>query len=203
MSVKIKICGITRVEDAMLAVELGADFIGLNFYPPSLRYVELDRARELRTAVVDRCCIVGVFVNASREYIAERMTALGLDLIQFHGDEDEAALEGWGVPTIRAIRLRPEDYSAPFPPTRADYILIDRFHPQLYGGTGRTITLEGLRGRDLSRVFISGGLTPDTVAAAVALNPFAVDVASGVELAPGVKHDAKLRSFFRNAKLSG
>jgi len=202
MDVRIEICGLTRIEDAALAVELGADFVGLNFHPPSPRYVDLDRARAIRTAVAGRCRVVGVFVNAPREFIAERMTALGLDLIQFHGDEDEAALEGWGVPIIRALRLRPDDHGAPLPSTRADYILLDRFHPELYGGTGKTLTLESLRGRDLSRVFISGGLTPDNVAAAAALGPFAIDVASGVESSPGVKHDAKLRSFFRNAKSS-
>lgn len=198
----IKICGLTRVEDAVLAAELGADFIGLNFHPPSPRYVELERALAIREAVAGRCRVVGVFVNAEREFIAARVTALQLDLIQFHGDEDEAALEGWTVPTIRALRLKPNENGAPFAPTRADYRLLDRFHPELFGGTGRTLSFEALAGRDLSRVFISGGLTPENVAAAVALNPYAVDVASGVESAPGVKHDGKLRSFFRNAKSS-
>lgn len=198
----IKICGLTRVEDAVLAAELGADFIGLNFHPPSPRYVELERAPAIREAVAGRCRVVGVFVNAEREFIAARVTALQLDLIQFHGDEDEAALEGWTVPTIRALRLKPNENGAPFAPTRADYRLLDRFHPELFGGTGRTLSFEALAGRDLSRVFISGGLTPENVAAAVALNPYAVDVASGVESAPGVKHDGKLRSFFRNAKSS-
>jgi phosphoribosylanthranilate isomerase len=202
VSVKIKICGVTRVEDALLAAELGADFIGLNFHPPSPRYVDLERALAIRNAVAGRARVVGVFVNAAREFIAERAAALRLDLIQFHGDEDEAALAGWGVPTIRAIRLKPEDNGAPFPATRADYLLLDRFHPQLYGGTGRRLALERLRGRDLSRVFISGGLGPGNVAEAAALKPYAVDVASGVESSPGVKHDATLRSFFRNAKSS-
>lgn len=199
---RIKICGITRVEDAALAVELGADFIGLNFYPPSPRYVELERAREIRDTVGGRCRVVGVFVNAPREFIAERLAALALDLIQFHGDEDEAALDGWEVPTIRALRLKSIEKGLPFPPTRADYLLLDRFHPELFGGTGQALPLDYLLGLDLSRVFISGGLTPANVAAAVALKPYAVDVASGVESAPGVKHDGKLRSFFRNAKSS-
>ena len=202
MTVRIKICGLTRIEDAALAAELGADFIGLNFHPPSPRYVEIERALAIRDAVAGRCRLVGVFVNARREFIAERLAALRLDLIQFHGDEDEAALEGWSVPTIRALRLKPEANGAPFPPTRADYLLLDRFHPELFGGTGRPLPLEHLREHDLSRVFISGGLTPENVAAAIALNPYAVDVASGVESSPGVKHDAKLRSFFRNAKSS-
>ncbi len=202
MTVRIKICGLTRIEDAALAADLGADFIGLNFHPPSPRYVELERARAIRDAVAERCRVVGVFVNARREFIAERVTALHLDLIQFHGDEDEAALDGWAVPTIRALRLKPIENGAPFPPTRADYLLLDRFHPELFGGTGQTLPLEHLLGHDLSRVFISGGLTPANVAAAAALNPYAVDVASGVESAPGVKHHGKLRSFFRNAKSS-
>lgn len=198
----IKICGLTRVEDAVLAAELGADFIGLNFHPPSPRYVELGRAVAIREAVAGRCRVVGVFVNAERDFIAARITALHLDLIQFHGDEDEAALEGWTVPTIRALRLKPNENGASFPPTRADYRLLDRFHPELFGGTGRRLPLEAFGGGDLSRVFISGGLTPENVAEAMALKPYAVDVASGVESAPGVKHDGKLRSFFRNAKSS-
>ncbi|HXZ89327.1 MAG TPA: phosphoribosylanthranilate isomerase [Candidatus Binataceae bacterium] len=200
MSVRIKICGITRVEDALAAVALGADMIGLNFYPPSPRSLTLEHAQEIRRAIGRRCEVVGVFVNADREYIAERLGALGLDLIQFHGDEDEAALAGWPVRVIRAIRLKGEPMAELIARARADYVLLDTFHPQLFGGTGKTRELDGLKGLDLGRIFISGGLTPENVAEAAALRPYAVDVASGVESAPGIKDTLKLRSFIVNAK---
>jgi len=200
MSVRIKICGITRVEDALAAVALGADMIGLNFYPPSPRSLTLEHAQEIRHAIGRRCEVVGVFVNADREYIAERLGALRLDLLQFHGDEDEAALAHWPVRTIRAVRLRGEPPADLITRTRADYVLLDTFHPQLFGGTGKTCQLDGLKDLDLSRIFISGGLTPENVAEAAALRPYAVDVASGVESAPGIKDRLKLRSFIVNAK---
>lgn len=146
--------------------------------------------------------MVGVFVNAGRDYVEERRRELDLDMIQFHGDEDESALSGWPVKVIRALRLRADAPDAALPVTRADYMLLDTFHPGLYGGSGRARPLTGLERLDLSRVFISGGLTPANVGAAVALRPYAVDVASGVESAPGIKDPNKLRSFIANAKSS-
>jgi phosphoribosylanthranilate isomerase len=202
VSVKIKICGVTRVEDAILACELGADLIGLNFYPPSPRYLSLERALEIKHAINRRAALVGVFVNAERALIERMLTKLALDFIQFHGDEDESALAGWPVPTIRACRLRSESPAELIRRSRADYVLLDSYDPALYGGTGRTLPLERLAGIDLRRTIISGGLGPETVAAAVALNPWAVDVASGVESSPGLKDPFKLRSFIANAKSS-
>jgi len=202
VSVRVKICGVTRIEDAAAAIALGAEMIGLNFYPPSPRCLTIDRAREIRRAIGRRALAAGVFVNASRDYVCERLSELDLDLIQFHGDEDESALAGWPVKVIRAFRLRADAPDAVLPATIADYVLLDTFHPGLYGGTGQARPLAGLERFDLSRVFISGGLTPANVAAAAALNPFAVDVASGVESAPGIKDPAKLRSFIANAKSS-
>jgi phosphoribosylanthranilate isomerase len=200
VTAKVKICGITRAEDARAAADFGADLLGLNFYAPSPRSVMLDRAREIRDAIDGRQKVIGVFVNASREYVEERLREVRLDLLQFHGDEPDAMMKGWHVPVIRALRLAP---SARFDPHRdfaADYVLLDTFHPALYGGTGKGRSLSDLRGLDLSRVFISGGLTPDDVAEAAALSPYAVDVASGVECAPGIKDHHKLRRFIENAK---
>lgn len=196
----VKICGVTRVEDAESAIALGAEMIGLNFYPPSPRYLSIDHAREIRRKIGARAMVVGVFVNADRHYIEERRRELGLDMIQFHGDEDESALSGWPVKVIRALRLRDAAPDAALPITRADYMLLDTFHPGLYGGSGHARPLTGLERLDLSRVLISGGLTPANVAAAAALRPYAVDVASGVESAPGIKDHDKLRSFIANAK---
>jgi phosphoribosylanthranilate isomerase len=202
MTVRVKICGVTRAEDARAAAAAGADMIGLNFYPPSPRCVDLDRAHAVRDAAGAGALAVGVFVNAERAYIEQRMRALRLDMLQFHGDEDESALAGWPVPVIRAIRVRAGDTSRAIVRSRADFVLLDTFHDSLYGGTGVARPLDELRGLDLTRVFISGGLDPGNVGAAAELGPYAVDVASGVESAPGVKDHSKLRSFIENARIS-
>ena len=202
MSVRVKICGVTRAEDAEAAIALGAEMIGLNFYPPSPRCLTIERARDIRRAIGRRATVVGVFVNASRDYIGERVRELDLDMIQFHGDEDESALAGWPVKVIRAFRLRADAPEASLPVTAADYVLLDTFHPGLYGGTGQARPLAGLERFDLTRVIISGGLDASNVAQAAALGPFAIDVASGVESSPGIKDPGKLRSFIANAKSS-
>ena len=202
MTVKIKVCGVTRPEDAECAAACGADFVGLNFYPPSPRCVALDAAHRIARADRGRALLVGVFVNASRAYVSERLTAFQLDLLQFHGDEAEADLAGWPVPVIRALRV-PGDAAveaSDIANVRANFVLIDTFHPRLFGGTGQARSLAALRALDLSRVFVSGGLTPENAAEAAALKPYALDVASGVETAPGVKDRDLLRSFIANAR---
>jgi phosphoribosylanthranilate isomerase len=199
MTVRVKICGIRRVEDARAAIAAGADMIGLNFYAKTPRYIDIDRAREIREAVGSRATIVGVFVNAERDYIDERLRAAALDMLQFSGDEDDVTLAAWPVPTILTRRLRPEE-QASIAPTRADYILLDAFDSKLLGGTGCRISLDQLRRLDLNRTFVAGGLNPDNVAEVAALNPYAVDCASGVESSPGIKDHDKMRSFIANAK---
>ena len=200
MTVRVKICGITLARDVEAAVAAGVDFIGLNFYPPSPRFIDLDAAREIRDVIGDRAQVVGVFVNSDRAGIEERLHELRLDMIQFHGDEDEDALTGGSVPVILAIRVRGGEALAAISATRADYVLLDTFHPSLYGGSGVPRSLEELEGLDLSRVFVSGGLNAANVARAAALHPYAVDAASGVESSPGVKDHSKVRSFVANAK---
>lgn len=186
-----------------MAVGLGVDFIGLNFYPPSPRCLTLEQAAVIARVAKGRARLVGVFVNAERAYIEERLESLELDLLQFHGDEDEDALKGWPVPVIRALRLRSDAVldaiNIGIGEIKADFILLDTFHPQLFGGTGQTRRLDALRALDLSRVFVSGGLAPENAAEAAAFNPYALDVASGVESAPGIKDGGKLRSFIANA----
>jgi phosphoribosylanthranilate isomerase len=204
MAVRIKVCGITRCEDAEMAVGLGADFIGLNFYPPSPRCLTLDSAAAIARVAKGRAQLVGIFVNAPRTYIEERLESLELDLLQFHGDDD--ALKGWPVPVIRALRLRSDAeldaINIGIGEIKANFILLDTFHPQLFGGTGQARQLEALSTLDLRRVFVSGGLTPENVGEAAALNPYALDVASGVESAPGIKDPGKLASFIANARSS-
>lgn len=201
MTVRVKICGVTRVEDARAAIAGGADMIGLNFYAQSPRYIDFDRAREIRAAIASRAVVIGVFVNAERAYIEQRLHAASLDMIQFSGDEDDAALAGWPVPSIVTCRLRPGE-AAGVTLRRADYVLFDAFDAKLRGGTGNRIPLDQLRRLDLSRAFVGGGLDPANVAEVAALGPYAVDCASGVESSPGVKDHDKLRSFIRNAKRS-
>ncbi|MGC1677821.1 MAG: phosphoribosylanthranilate isomerase [Candidatus Binataceae bacterium] len=202
MAVRIKICGVTRVEDATAAIAAGADMIGINFYAPSPRSIDLKRALEIRAAIGRRAILVGVFVNAPRVFVEERRSALELDMLQYHGDEDDDALLGWNVPVIRAMRLRAGDAAAAIARVRADFALLDSFHPALYGGTGVARPLEELSRLDLSRVIISGGLGPENAHAAASLLPFALDCASGVESAPGEKDHSKLRSFIANARIS-
>jgi phosphoribosylanthranilate isomerase len=200
MTVRVKICGITRADDANAAIEAGADLIGLNFYSPSPRYVAADAAIRIRKTIGSRAQVVGVFVNAARADIERHLHELRLDLLQFHGDEDDSALAGWNVPVIRALRVRGGEAASAIAGVRADFILLDTFHPSLYGGSGVARPLDELAGLDLSRVFISGGLSATNVAQAAALHPYAVDAASGVESSPGAKDHLKLRSFVANAK---
>ena len=200
MTVRVKICGITRAEDAEAALEFGADMIGLNFYAPSPRSISLQRAIEIRASMNGSARVVGVFVNASREFVTEYLDALYLDMIQFHGDEPANFLDGWPVPIIRALRLKDGERFDPLAQASSIYALLDTFHPGLYGGTGARRPLADLRGLDLTRTFISGGLNPESVREAAELHPYAVDVASGVESAPGIKDHDKLRRFIRNAK---
>jgi phosphoribosylanthranilate isomerase len=199
MAVRVKICGVTSAADAGAAIDAGAGMIGLNFHAPSPRYVDLVRARAVRDAIGSRATVVGVFVNAARDFIEDRLRALRLDMLQFSGDENDNALSGWPVPTITTYRLKAGEIRS-IADRVGDYILFDSFSSKLYGGTGERFSLDQLRGIDLSRAIIAGGLTPENVADAAALNPFAVDCASGVESSPGVKDHAKLRSFVANAK---
>ncbi len=117
MNIKVKICGITRVEDALAAIDSGADMIGINFYARSPRSVSMERAWEIREAVPEAHKVVGVFVNAAREFIMDCLEQMRLDLLQFHGDEPDSFLEGWRVPVIRArrLKLRARHFNLPGP----------------------------------------------------------------------------------------
>jgi phosphoribosylanthranilate isomerase len=133
MSVRVKICGITRIEDARAAIEFGVDMIGVNFYAPSPRSVSLARACEIRATIGSHCKVVGVFVNASRDFISTCLNEVRLDLLQFHGDEPDSMLDGWPVPVIRALRLKSGEQFEPARYASSIYTLLDTFHPGLYG----------------------------------------------------------------------
>lgn len=212
---RIKICGVTKAEDARAAVEAGSDAIGLNFYPESSRYLELRDAfgihRHTLGSEVDR---VGVFVNAEDTWVRERIYDVHLDAIQLHGDEPPEFLSQLpDFPIIRARRMDErgvaalaEDLAACEAAGRLpDAVLVDAMTPGRYGGTGETVSWAGLA--DYRKwlgdvpLILAGGLTPDNVAEAIRMvRPAGVDVASGVESSPGVKDHEKIRRFVDAAR---
>jgi phosphoribosylanthranilate isomerase len=204
--VKVKICGVTRVEDARHAHGAGADFLGVNFWAGSPRVVSVERARAIRDAV-PAASLVGVFVDAPRDEVERTAEAVGLALLQFHGDEPAAYCRGWTRPVIKAVRVPAGASATALAAPFADvaYVLVDAAVAGRPGGTGVRVAgeaLEELSAAGLgARLFLAGGLTPENVAEAVRrVRPFAVDVASGVEQGPGVKDHGKIDRFIRNAK---
>lgn len=202
-AVRSKICGITRVEDALIAAEAGADAIGLVFYDRSPRAVSVQQARAIIAALPPFVTTVGLFVNASRCEIGEILDAVPLDLLQFHGDETSAQCEGHGRPYIKALRVRPgEDIAACCAEyNQASGILLDTYVPGVPGGTGEAFDWS-LVPADLGKpVILAGGLTADNVRAAIAqVSPYAVDVSGGVEASKGVKDAEKIRAFIREVR---
>jgi len=199
--VKVKICGVRSVADARAAVRHGADFIGLNFHPASPRYVDVDTAAAIADAV-SGTALVGVFVNAGRESVESIARRLGLWGLQFHGDEPPAWCREFDRPTIKALRARPgDDLAARAATFDTDFVLVDTFVAGQRGGTGVALDPDLARGVSADRLFVAGGLRADTVADVVRrLRPFAVDVASGVERAPGIKDHEEIERFIRCAK---
>ena len=198
-SPRVKICGITRVEDASLAAELGADYLGLNFFAASPRAVGPERAREIARSVGGRLEVVGVFVNESRERIEALAKAVPLDLIQLHGDEGPEEVAAFGQRVIKVFRVR-EDFDpgqvSAYP--RAAAFLFDCGHPSLYGGTGLAWPYERIAGLGVEQpVLVAGGIGPANVRQAIRLSGAdGIDVCSGVESSPGIKdHDAMKRLF--------
>ncbi|MGH9379786.1 MAG: phosphoribosylanthranilate isomerase [Thermoanaerobaculia bacterium] len=191
----IKICGITRPEDAVHAADLGVDCLGLNFYPPSPRHVTLEQAAEIADAVRGRVALFGVFVNATPTDIERTVEAVGLDRIQFHGDETPADLAPWEDRAVKVVRVddrTPRDVWDAYP--HAWGFLVEASHETLYGGTGEPWTYEALRGLRIFRPWLlAGGLRPDNVCRALdRTGATGVDACSGVELRPGIKDPEKM-----------
>jgi len=200
--IEVKICGITRGEDAAAAAEAGADYIGLNFHPPSPRFVTVAQARALVAALPAGVKAVGVFVNRPAAAVREIAAECGLQAVQIHGDEPPDGFEDVGVPVWRAVRVGrgvlvpdPADWPA------ARYVA-DAFVRGEYGGTGVTADWQGAaRLARLCPLMLGGGLTPENVADAVrAVRPLGVDVASGVESGPGIKDRDKIMRFVASAR---
>ncbi|MED5239266.1 MAG: phosphoribosylanthranilate isomerase [Pseudomonadota bacterium] len=206
---RVKICGITRVEDALSAALAGVDAIGLVFYSRSPRFVTRKVAAEICAALPPFVTTVGLFVNAGRAEIAEILETVPLDLLQFHGDESPAQCEGHGRNWIKAVRMKDDVdlYACARQYHRAVGLLVDSYVPGVPGGTGETFNW-GRLPDDLSLpLVLAGGLHAGNVAEAVTqVRPWAVDVSGGVELDTlqgrqgGIKDAAKIRAFINSVK---
>jgi phosphoribosylanthranilate isomerase len=200
---KVKICGVTSVVDALMAADAGADAIGLNFCASSPRRVGVETAAAIAAALPRHVCRVGVFVDAPREQIAAIAAQVGLDALQFHGTESVALCSGWDRKTIKAVRVRDAAALGAAAAYAVDFILADAYVDGLAGGTGQRVPLDWLAGVPTTRLILAGGLTAETVAGAIrAVRPAAVDVASGVESAPGRKDREKVERFIANARVA-
>jgi phosphoribosylanthranilate isomerase len=195
---RIKVCGLTRVEDALAAVELGVDTLGLNFWPGTKRCVSIARAREIVTAVSRRAELVAVFVDADESTIRETLAETGITWAQLHGDEPPSLVEALLPNAYKALGVRDDSVRARAATYPGEHILLDAAVPgAMPGGTGQTfdwaLATAIARTRKLT---LAGGLHPDNVAEAVrVVAPYRVDVASGVESAPGIKDPSRMRAF--------
>jgi phosphoribosylanthranilate isomerase len=201
MRTRVKICGITRPQDALAAAEAGADAIGLVFAESSPRCVSVAQARAVCAALPPFITVVGLFVDTPPARVREVLGQVPLDLLQFHGRETPEECRQYGRPYLKAIRMAPGvDLAAEIRRyVDAAGVLLDTFSPQAAGGTGESFDWTRVP-RCLSKpVVLAGGLTPENVAAAIrAVQPYAVDVSSGVEKSRGIKDAAKIAAFIRN-----
>ncbi len=200
--VRVKVCGITRPEDAILASRSGADAIGLVFYGKSQRCVDVEQAKAIRAALPAFVSLVALFVNPAVAQVRELLDSLAIDCLQFHGDESPDFCAQFAHPYMKALRVR--DNSNPLPELEryagASAILLDSFDPALAGGTGKTfdwsIASRCVAGTSQA-IVLAGGLTSDNVVQAIEqVRPWAVDVSSGVESEPGIKCRKRMSEFF-------
>jgi len=200
---RTKICGITRVEDALAAVHNGADAIGLVFFQRSTRHVSIAQARQLAAALPPFVSVVGLFVDADAAFVREVLDSVALDLLQFHGDESPEYCAQFDRPYLKAIRVKPgvdllqcaSDFRS------AKGLLLDAHVEGMPGGTGTAFDWTLIPGKLPLPVILSGGLDAGNVAAAIKqVRPYAVDVSSGVEASKGIKDAAKLAAFINEVK---
>jgi phosphoribosylanthranilate isomerase len=205
--VNVKVCGITKLEDAEKALEFGADVLGFNFYPPSPRFVGPEAARAILKKLPDGTCSTALFVNEPRERVRAVLRSGELAegrqayrWLQFHGDENAEYCRGWSLKVIKAFRLKEKRSLQPILDFPADFYLLDSWSPG-YGGSGESFPWEWLEGLNSEKLILSGGLTVDNVVEAIRrIQPYGVDVCSGVEARPGIKDHAKLKEFILAVK---
>ena len=198
METKVKICGLTNLADAQVAVEAGADALGFIFYEKSPRFVSLETAAEISRQLPPFLMRVGVFVNAPEDFILRAIGEVGLTMLQFHGDEPPEFCTQFGLMSMKAFRIRNAESLPEIPNYQTDAYLLDAFSSTTLGGTGEKFNWDlAVEAQKFGKpIFLAGGLTPKNVADAVRkVQPFGVDVSSGVEISPGKKDHAKVRAF--------
>jgi phosphoribosylanthranilate isomerase len=203
VSVTVKICGITSEADALAAAEAGADAIGLMFYEGSLRHVTLEQAKAISAALPPHVMRVGVFVNAEEAFVHQALTECMLNILQFHGDETPEECSRYPVMTLKAFRVQGEETLAQLEAYPSAGYLLDAYVKDALGGTGATFNWDlAVRAQEFGKpIFLAGGLTPENVVEAVRkVQPFGVDVSSGVESEPGRKDAEQMRTFVSAAK---
>ena len=203
MSVIVKICGITSVADANAAAEAGADLIGLMFYERSPRNVPLRTAVEISKKLPPYVARVGVFVNPTEELVTRAIGECALNILQFHGDETPEFCTGFGLMSVKAFRILDTGSLNALPAYPTEAWLLDAYADDKLGGTGEKFNWDlAVEAKKFGRpIFLAGGLTPENVTAAVRqVQPYAVDVSSGVEASPGKKDHAKVKAFIKAAK---
>jgi len=198
LRIRVKVCGITRIEDALVAVENGADAIGLVFYAASPRNVTMNQAQQIANQIPAFVSVVGLFVNAEAGFINDVIANVKLDLLQFHGDETPEECAQYTLPFIKAIRVKADtnlvQCSKDFSSAKA--LLLDTYTEGVAGGTGHVFDWTLIPKQLAKPLILAGGLTVDNVAQAIAqVGPYAVDVSGGVELSKGIKDAAKIAAF--------
>ena len=200
MRTRVKMCGFTRVEDAVLAAELGVDAIGLVFYPPSPRHVSLAQAAAITQALPAFVSVVALFVDAAEAQISEVLQSISIDCLQFHGDELPDACSRYAKPYIKALRVQDDTDIVNFASRygSASGLLLDAYHPDAKGGTGQAFDWRLLPKQCALPIILAGGLQPEVVKDAIRqYHPYALDVSSGVEAAKGIKDAAKMAAFLK------
>ena len=200
VSVKIKICGITNADDALAAIDMGADLLGFNFYPKSKRYITVDKAHAIINKLPTFVDTVGLFVNPTAEEVREVVGKGMLNWIQLHGDETPAfcdSLSDLGVKTIKAIRVRSKKDIKSVRNFFTDVILLDAFDAEQYGGTGKVFDWKLVSNIE-QRIFLAGGITPENAVEAIEVGVYGIDICSGIESEPGRKDHEKMHKLFEN-----
>jgi phosphoribosylanthranilate isomerase len=197
---RVKICGITRIEDALSAVELGADAIGLVFYEASPRNVSIEQAKTIVDSLPPFVSKVGLFVNESPSHIENILARVNLDILQFHGDESPEACERINIPYYKAIRVKDDtnliQYAQLYQSAKA--LLVDTYTESAVGGTGMVFDWKLIPANISKPLILAGGLTPVNVGLAIEqVHPYAVDVSGGVELSKGIKDAKKMAAFMQ------
>jgi phosphoribosylanthranilate isomerase len=198
----VKVCGITNADDAAAAVDAGADMLGFNFYAASPRCLRPEAAAAIIERLPRHVLAVGIFVDADADTIRATIATARIGLLQLHGDEQPEFCRAFSVPAMKALRLRSfVDLERAAAPYTDGWLLADTADPTRHGGTGRALPIEPVPRELARRLFVAGGLAPDSVTDVVRrLRPLGVDVCSGVERAPGLKDHALLKRFVANAK---